>query len=588
MADDSAKIYDKIKAKETERGPLFKRMDRDEELYFLKPYVMTYPGSDKPMKNVVNVTYNDAATFAVRAIATLGSAEKQPVVSGRDLPAKKATTIEHFIDDVSYTIDDYLFRQGILALDPWLNEQICIRGHIGARVTFYKEGNTLIPDLLPMDMRYFSFDMGREGMDWGSYTTYRTEADIKSELVEGTEKTQIKNMTGKEDDKYEVVDFYNSGDNIIFIGGTEHKKQGHKYGEPPFVYAKSAGSMLKSPGAVKHDGESIFWMNRDLLDEMSRVASILQTLNMMSFSAGLMYESKAGTKAKPPKKPPIGYAFITPVELGGGYKSMPINDIKNATRLFYATLDRRLQQGGLSAIDYGNLTFPLSAVAITRLSTSRDQIFLPRIQAKAIFYQQLFKMIIRQYIKLGIKAKLGREGQETEYDPEDLKGDYQIHFKFKTESAEQRIANLSINQAAKGELSRRTRMEMYMGVEDPEGEEERLALEEAEQMDEALFLYNRCGKLIAKGENTQAWILYFRLQNVLRARQGIPQPLLQATVKKGEKPGGSQLMPLVGQGHAAGTMAPEVAAEEEEIARAERGEEHTSERGSEAKQEGIS
>jgi len=32
----------------------------------------------------------------------------------------------------------------------------------------------------------------------------------------------------------------------------------------------------------------------------------------------------------------------------------------NAARLFYAILYTRIQQGGLSAIDYGNLKFPLS------------------------------------------------------------------------------------------------------------------------------------------------------------------------------------------------------------------------------------
>ena len=348
------------------------------------------------------------------------------------------------------------------------------------------------------------------------------------------------------------------------------------------------GSALADKEAVEHRGESIFWADRDIFPELNRSISIFQTINVGSFAGAMQYASMAGTKAKKPQKPPWGLWSVTPIEIGpyAGYRPIPINDIKNAARLAYAILYTRAQQGGLSAIDYGNLTFPLSAVAITRLTASRDQVFLPRIQAKATFYQQLFKMIIKQYALVGIKARVGQEGWRREYDPKELEGDYQIRFRFFTESKEQEIANYSVANAAKGFLSASTIRRKILQVQDPEAEEERIAVEQAETMDEALFLYNRCSKLIAQDRDIEAKILARRLLSILKARQGLPQPQPQTT-RRLAKPSGREAIPLLGQGNAGGQPAPEVGTEEEEISRAGREEEREVEVGAEAKQERI-
>lgn len=579
MADEYTMIQDKAK----DFRDLFARMDTDKDLYFMKAYQMMRPDSlGTPMDNVVNVTFNDALTFGMRAVATMGSTQRQTVVEGRKIPDKQCTLLENFIDDMGFVIDDWLFNQGILALDTFLNEQICVRGHIAARVCLREEKKNgkriFVPDVMPLDTRYFVYDMGRDGMRWGAYISYRSKEDIQEEYQKETKESET-----------QVTDFWNKKNNIIFIGENEVKRQKNPYGYPPFIIAQSpAGSMLADKDAYQHRGESIFWANRGLFTEMNRTASIFQTLNVGSFAGAMQYESGAGMAAQKPVKPPWALYSVSPVEKGMGYKPMPVNDIRNAARLFYAILYTRIQQGGLSAIDYGNLTFPLSAVAITRLSTSRDQIFLPRIQAKAIFYQQLCKMLVKQYQLVNIKAKLGVEGLQNEYDPKSLEGDYQIKFRFFTESKEQEIANFSVAQAAKGIYSNYTIRRKWGNVPDPEAEEERIAVEQAEAMDEALFLYNRCSKLIVQGRDIEAKILANRLIGILKARQGISQiqPAETAT-KKLEKPGGRQIIPLLGQGNAGGTVAPEVGSEEEEMGKAEREEEITAAVGARAKQERV-
>ena len=594
MAEEKKEI-DLVTTKKAELGPLHKRMDIDKDLYFSKLYEMMRP--DLPstkMDNVINVTFNDATTFGMRAIATLGGAQRQTVVKGRNFPEGKAATIEEFTEDSSYNIDERLVSRGILSLDSFLNEQICIRGHLAGRCISRKvkklidgkEREVFLPDVLPMDSRFFVYEMGVDGMLWGAPFSWRSKASIESEYPETKDKVH---GAGVDEGGAEVVDFYNSENNIIYIGGDQRKKQKNPFGYPPFITAQSAaGSMLADKDAYEHRGESIFWANRNLFPELNRTASIFQTLNVGSFAGAVMYESAAGTKAKKPKRPPFGLYNIVPVEKGMGFKPFPVNDIKAAARLFYAILYTRVQQGGLSAIDYGNLTFPLSAVAIARLTASRDQVFTPRIQAKAEFYQQLFKMIIKQFREAGIESKLGREGFLSEYKPADLEGEYQIKFRFFTESKEQEIANLSTAQAARGLLSEHYIRRNFLKVQDPEAEEEQMAVEQAERLDEVLFLYTRASKLIAQERYLEARILANKLVKILLARQlsGVEPPAPGPGAVE-QKPGGGQVIPLVGQGKAGQTVAPEVGEETKALSQMERGEEATAAAGAEAKQEEI-
>lgn len=578
MAEEQTDKYKMVTDKAEDFRDLFARMDTDKDLYFMKAYEMLRPDNQQKMDDVINVTFNDPTTFAMRSIATLGSAQRQTVVEGRNMADKQCTLIENFIDDIGFVIDDWLTKRGFLDLDSFINEQICVRGHIAARSALHKDDKrNLVPDVLPMDTRYFIYDMGMKGIKWGAHITSRSKGAIKDEYNKDV------------DESTEVMDLYESDKNTIFISQEQEKAQKNPYGYPPFVIAQAAaGSWLADSDAFQHRGESIFWADRGLFPEMNRTASIFQTLNVGSFAGAVQYESALGTRAKKPKKPPWGIYSVSPVEKGMGYKPFPVNDIRAAARLFYAILYTRIQQGGLSAIDYGNLTFPLSAVAIARLTASRDQVFLPRIQAKAIFYQQLYKMIIKQYIQLGIEAELGREGFMSSYNPKELEGDYQIKFRFFTESKEQEIANYSVANAATPFVSAYTIRRDILKVPDPEAEDERIAAEQAEKVDEALFLYNRCSKLIAQDKDIEARILANKLVRILRARQGMAElPSEEEIGKKLKRPGGRQIIPLVGQGKAGSTVAPEVGAEEEELTKAEREEERIAEEGAEAKQERV-
>ena len=68
-------FYTIIQDRETEMSQLFARMDEDKALYYLDEYKMKYlDGQEVPKDIVHNVTLNDPALFAYRAIAILSAA----------------------------------------------------------------------------------------------------------------------------------------------------------------------------------------------------------------------------------------------------------------------------------------------------------------------------------------------------------------------------------------------------------------------------------------------------------------------------------------------------------------------------------
>ena len=538
--------YELVTDKQKELAPLFDRMDKDEELYFLKPYEMKQlpPNDSKKVDDVANITLNDPLLFATKAIAIIAGAKRQSIVEGDDLTDKQTTKIEQFTDDLYYMVNEWLVKRGILSLDSFVNEQVCIRGRIAARACISLNGNTIRPAVLPLDARQFVYESDQDGMIWGAPIFRRSKAQIKREYGESVQ-------VGS--DFAEVVDFWSAERNIIFVDRRVVKDQPNPYGYPPFVVSVCPiGSSFNTTDAQQHQGESIFWANRAIWEEKNRCATILQTINILSLFAGLQYESTLGTAAPKSEQSPWKPRTVHPVEKGGGFRPMPLGDIKNATRLFYSALETALQRGSLSAVDYGTLTFPLSAVAISTLTASRDDIFLPRIQAIALFYQALTRMVIDQCKGFGRSFRLTNEGKRNTYSSGDFKGEYTIKYRFFTDSKEQATANLSIANAAQNFLSGDTIRREVLKLQDPDGEQAKFLSEQAEKVDEVLFLYRRASSLITEDKPVEAYILAQRIVSVLKQRQA-QGTITNVNELKGATPQPemakpAEPMPLVGGG----------------------------------------
>ena len=545
MADESNREYKLIEDKQKEMAPIFERMDKDEELYFLSPYKML-DNNGKEMPDIYNVTLNDPLMFATKSQAVIGGAKRQTVIEGNNLPEKQPATIEQFLDDILYLVNEYLGKRGFVSLDSYIIEQICLRGSIVGRscVRWDNEKNMLVPDVLPIDSRFFVYENDAEKMIWGAPIYRRPKSQIEREYPGA----KVGGKFG------EVRDFWDGEKNSVFIDRVKVKEEENKWGYPPFVVSICpVGSGLNSEEALKHRGESIFWADRDLWPELNGIASILKTLGIEALFGGLQYESSQGEGATKPKESPFGPRKVVPVEKGGGYRPLPVNDIKNATRLGYSILESRVQRGSLTSLDYGNLTFPLSAVAYTEITAGRNDIFTPRIQAIAMFYQALSRMIINQCQYINKTLKLGQPGSQNTYQMSNLKGEYNIKYRFYTVSKQQTAADLAIANAARGFLPDDYIRRELMGVQDPDTLESQLLSQEAERTDEVLFLYRRACALLDEAETKtgkerkrkefEASLLGQRIETILTQRQtmGSLSPL---EGKREEAPQAKELLPL--------------------------------------------
>jgi len=540
-----------IEDKEREFRELRVRQDRDRDLYYGKKFEMkNFDGRKTP--NVVNVTLPDAKLWAKRAIGTLGSSVVQMVVEGKDLKLmddKETSIIEGFQKALFLEAGRRLYNRGIPDLDMFQNEQIAISGRIASRNLLRTEKGEFIPDILPLDTRYFGYELGLNGMEWGCYTTRRSKARVKSEY--GIE---------YRGDTAGIQDFWNDKENVVFIDGKEAKRVKHKLGRPPFTLSLSAsGSFMQDNESVRYSGESIFASTRDLFDTLNLLATIAVTTSQYGFNPPMQKEGQPG--AKKPEKPPFGVGTVVPVNVGELYREMPLPDINNAIRFAYGLIYSRIQQGGMSTVELGNLDFPLSGAALTILMATKDPIFLPMFQAKAVWYQETAKMVIDQYISGGMKAELGEEGEKMTFYPAQLKGDYTIKYKFFNTSPVEDLARYSVATSAREWLPADMIRRDVLALENPDQVNAQIQAEKAELANPMIASYNRIHALIEQGDDVKAKLERAQFMRMLRS-QGVnvaQEPLMP----KAEKPE----LPLYGRGGGAGRRrAPAVPTEREMVA----------------------
>ena len=194
----------------------------------------------------------------------------------------------------------------------------------------------------------------------------------------------------------------------------------------------------------------------------------------------MSFESEDGMKL--PEKSPHGAGAITGIKRGERFVAIPYRDVTQAASFFWSIVEGEWQRGTLPAVDYGNLEFPLSAVAISKLTESRDVLFLPRLQAMGLIYRGICHMLIEQFIENGLTAELGEAGEEVEYTPADLEGQYRVSTSFHTVSPEQNIANYSVAAAARGFISAETTRRDVLKLQDPVAEERNLAEQQAAEL----------------------------------------------------------------------------------------------------------
>jgi len=530
--------FTQIEKLESSFGLLYSRMDADKDRYFLKSYQLK--GSDnKPLKRVVNVTLNDPATFAHYIIGALMSAREQITVLSKVLKDDDTTYIEDLLKDLHTEIDVYLSKRG-LANSHWYNcEQICLRGRVVRRNLMRVDPKVgFVPDVVPVDARYFAYELGQSGIQWCVAQFNRTKEAIFNEYgvtING--------------DSAIVRDAWDDKNEYIYIDQKLFKTNKNLNGYPPFVMTIApAGSRFNDTDAFEKTGESIFWMARDVWDEENRTASILQTQNMLTIRPPRQYKSERGERGMLPDGDISGIGAEVAVEKNGGYDLIPQGDAKNATQFIMNILSQARQRGSLANIDYGSVNQTMSAVAIKTLMMHQDLVTNPRIQALQMFNQECDKMMIKQLIAIGGSISLGEEGMKTDYDTGKLAANnYTVKYEYTSQNPVGEIANWSVAQVADPFLAAETILRDIIKRENPTADMNLKRKERAEKMDPAIAMLETVRSLVKMDDQLGGEVLLRALEALLQTRNG-PTSAPTAgpeTNTAAPPPAGKTLIPLL-------------------------------------------
>ena len=473
---------DRVKRGEAYLQPLYDRMDDDAELVRLEAYSLT-DAAGNPVPNSISVTPNEPAVFANSVVAMIQETIWQASVEG-DITAERERAIESFIYENLYRADTRLVRMGQPKMFPFLSNHIALRGWIGARWVSRMEGDSYIPDCMPLDMRYFSYERTSEGLLWGAYRTRRPVAAIEAEYGFLPDTT---------DPMVDVVDYWDDTRECVYIKDELVLEQKHPFGAPPFVIqAAPAGFMFRDDEHIEFEGESIFMLNRGLYDEYSRLVSIDQTLAMHAVMPS--YQKRYIEDMPEDQTPyPQGIGRVADVKAGEEYDLIQRPDINNASRTAHNNMSGALQRGGVNNLDLGNVTFPTSAVWISEQTDIRNKLVSPRMNALGAFYENLSRLMLEQVALGGFKGKLDMKkyGRPMSFDVNKF-GDpweYDIKFRMMSRNRKQEVANITVAASARGLMSRETIVRDILNCEDPEAEINRLDNELAEEAEPALKLF---------------------------------------------------------------------------------------------------
>jgi hypothetical protein len=531
MAADE--IFEKIQAKEDDWADLFTRMDFDRDLYHNAQFQLT-DKDGRPMKNVENVTLNDSMTFGRGVVSALNAADMQTIVESKEGEQESDSVIEEFFRLLFQTADERLSKRDISGLRFFSNEMACLRGRIVTRVLLSGDGAEFVPDLTPCDPRFTVYQMGLSDLAWVAVKSIRD-----AELIE--------EQYGKvcKSERPECWDFWNREMERVYVGSDIFFEQPNKSKRPPFAITSCSGSLLQDSIAFQHQAESIYGANRYLYNPMNRISSILATEVGKLLKPPQQFKNRKGPEGKL-KAPPYGEGVNIPMYPDESIENMPRADLTQAGRLIIALLEQRIQRGGYTAIDYGNLTFPLSAVAIKGLQGAKDQVYLPRLQALAVHYRDIARLVRQQYIDQGFEAELGDDTNRKVFPASQLAQDYNLFFRFNALNPEMDAANYTFAGVAKEWLSDQTIMTTILQVDDPIGEMNKKWAEMGPKINPRLAMFRICKALLDTGRDAEAEIL------ANEAKLSIDQ--IRSGKIGGEKPievasgGGKPLVPLLPQG----------------------------------------
>ena len=565
MADDTWKM---ISNRMTSLKDLHDRMDKTKELLYIDefPFKLRDFKDTHNLDNVVNVTGNNPIVFATAIISDLMGAKWQTVIEGK-ITSRQSHVIEQFIEDNLSQADEMLLNKfGMSGLYEWLCNHVCVRSLIGVRWLSQVGDGEYKVDCLPVDMRWTPFIYGGNGMKWVAPISFLSKDELEEEFAERFP-DEFKKIVRGGDKDIEVRDYWDGKKNEIWINKQLLKMQPHNFGKPPFVIAfPPSGFMLRDKGYLKHEAEDLFFLNRGLYKELNRSLSVEQTIGM-----DVLYPPYMKPEESPDSSPvetPPKTGETKKVKKGEEWEPLPRGDLNKASLIARQDIQRMIEIGG--PILPRAYTQPPSAVEVQTEIELLAKWHYPRKVALKVFREQLARLMIEQFIisagKEGGPSELlvGKTGRRAQYSVQQL-GDpdkYSVSCELTTSSKREDIANWALANAAWGKAPRRAIYKDILRVEDPDGWERELSLEEARRADPAIALFEMAVRYAEEAEdledendrdlkNMESMMLIERGVSIIKDRQQpvaqLPEKAVVPQVEEPTKGATDKLMPLMGK-----------------------------------------
>jgi len=444
---DTKKVYQQISDKEGELSPLYTQMDEDFDIFNLKKFeLLDYEG--KAVKNVDSVTLNAPRVYALRLMSVINSAELGINIVNHTLTDDIVTGIKKVFYTCLNKGDALLKRKQIGRIRNNLVKIAALRGRVGLRTLLWQgKDGTFYYDYLPLDPRFCAWEVGIDGLEWYSYKVVKSKATVLSEYDEVTSGTLAV-----------VTEYWDKESHVIFIDDKAVVTDSNPSKKVPAIIIPIGEALSvrhKDPTAqIKLDGESIYSSVRGTFPNMNKAASILMTTAAFGFRPPIQRVVPPNVESSEEIDETVKTLYTggaTIIDAGHSrFEPMPLKDIAQSLPVLYGVLSAEKQQATFPDIEYGDIRYPLSAIAIAKLTEGRNQIFQPIVEAIQDCYVFALEMTKLQMTEGGLKPKA------EELDVSSLNNQFDIEAELHVVSPEENISRYTVAAAARGFLDSET------------------------------------------------------------------------------------------------------------------------------------
>ncbi len=455
-----------VKLHEEKESELRLRMDTDVHIRDLMRYILK-DNLLMPISGIINITLNRPAVFYANVFSALNNAHEQIIIES-EIPDFDTHYIEDFRKALFKAANARLRKQGKFRIEPFIDEQSCMRGGGVARVLLRIVNDKLVPDIMMWDRRYVSYEMGEDGIKWAGVNEKRSMDLIVSQYPEEVAHFGID--ASKKDAM--VLDVWHREGNEVWIGGIKVLEQEHLYGSTPVaIETVTLGSMLSDEDTVARRGESIYFLIRDIIPELNRLASIVATQTQSKTKPPIQTPSKSKTDEPPDYDEVMTMGASSSAESKDGLTQiLDTGDVNSAANILFTMIDAALQEGSLSSSDLGVPgSPPQSGVSLIIRQEGRDRVFFPRLELKANLKLSIGDIATEQVKQIGGNIVL----DSRTFSASKLDGEYQVKYEY-TAKSKATDAGLATLVAAYGDLIPKKAKLEILGREDPEGDEDQL------------------------------------------------------------------------------------------------------------------